>query len=136
MNPYRLIFGLFLALSSSLVSGQSINSSPAPEGYELELEVVAEDIGLLAGALGVTDLTGYSCTHLFVVMNNADDFMSSVSGDLTNPTYINTTTDLSRTPRCGYTERHQQLVVSGLPRFGLRQLGDHRTGGCSQCHGG
>ena len=93
MNPYRLIFGLFLALSSSLVSGQSINSSPAPEGYELELEVVAEDIGLLAGALGVTDLTGYSCTHLFVVMNNADDFMSSVSGDLTNPTYINTTTD-------------------------------------------
>ena len=93
MNPYRLIFGLFLALSSSLVSGQSINSSPAPEGYDLELEVVAEDIGLLAGALGVTDLTGYSCTHLFVVMNNADDFMSSVSGDLTNPTYINTTTD-------------------------------------------
>ena len=47
---------------------------------------------MLVGALGVTDLTGYSCTRLYVEMNNADDFMSSVSGDAINPTYINTTT--------------------------------------------
>ena len=68
-------------------------SSPAPEGYEIATEVVTEDIGMPIGALGVTDLTGYSCTRLYVIMNNEDDFMSSVSGDALNPTYINTTTD-------------------------------------------
>ena len=68
-------------------------SSPAPEGYEISTEVVAEDIGMLVGALGVTDMTGYSCTRLYVEMNNEDDFMSSVSGDMVNPTYVNTTTD-------------------------------------------
>ena len=93
MNPYRLLIGLLLAFSFGSTHGQSINSSPAPEGYDLELEVVTENIGILAGALGVTDLTGYSCTRLYVSMNNEDDFMSSVSGDATNPTYINTTTD-------------------------------------------
>ena len=93
MNPYRLLFGLLLAFSFSSTHGQSINSSPAPEGYDLELEVVTENIGILAGALGVTDLTGYSCTRLYVTMNNEDDFMSSVSGDAVNPTYINTTTN-------------------------------------------
>jgi len=71
----------------------AVNSAPAPEGYALEVEVVTENIGILAGALGVTDLTGYSTTRLYVTMNNADDFMSSVSGDAINPTYINTTTD-------------------------------------------
>ena len=70
----------------------AVNSAPAPEGYDLEVEVVSEDIGILAGALGVTDLTGYSSTRLYVTMNNADDFMSSVSGDVVNPTYVNTTT--------------------------------------------
>ncbi len=93
MKPYHLLLGLSLALCSSLTYGQAINSSPAPDGYELSLETVTEDIGVLVGALGVTDLTGYSCTHLYVLMNNADDFMSSVSGDVTNPTYINTTTN-------------------------------------------
>jgi len=38
----------------------AVNSAPAPEGYALEVEVVTENIGILAGALGVTDLTGYS----------------------------------------------------------------------------
>ena len=93
MNPYRLLLGLFLALSCSLANGQPTNSSPAPEGYDLEVEVVNENIGVLVGALGVTDLTGYSCSRLYVSMNNEDDFMSSVSGDLTNPTYVNTTTE-------------------------------------------
>jgi len=33
----------------------AVNSAPAPEGYALEVEVVTENIGILAGALGVTD---------------------------------------------------------------------------------
>ena len=70
----------------------AVNSAPAPEGYDLEVEVVSENIGLLVGALGPVDLTGYSSTRLYVTMNNTDDFMSSVSGDVVNPTYVNTTT--------------------------------------------
>lgn len=63
------------------------------QSYSLEVEVVSEDIGVLIGALGVVDLTGYSCSRLYVNMVNDDDFMSSVSGDAVNPTYVNTTTD-------------------------------------------
>ena len=62
------------------------------QDYGLEEEVVNENIGVLIGALGVVDLTGYSCTRYYVTMNNEDDFMSSVSGDAVNPTYVNTTT--------------------------------------------
>ena len=92
MNPYRLLLGLFIALFCTPVFAQSINSSPAPEGYDLSVETVAENIGPLIGALGVTDLTGFSCTRIYVTMNNETDFMSSVSGDQNNPTYVNTTT--------------------------------------------
>ena len=92
MNPHRLLLGLLLTASCVVLQARPMMSSPAPEGYGLQLEVVSEDIGMLVGALGVTDLTGYSCTRLYVEMNNADDFMSSVSGDAINPTYINTTT--------------------------------------------
>ena len=60
--------------------------------YGLEVEVVAENIGPLIGPLGLTDLTGYSCTRVYVTMQHEDDFLSSVSGDAVNPTYVNTTT--------------------------------------------
>ncbi|MBL6645741.1 MAG: hypothetical protein ISP55_04760, partial [Flavobacteriales bacterium] len=95
MRLTSLIFALFAcwATSFSQIQQIAVNSAPAPEGYDLEVEVVNEDIGILVGALGVTDLTGYSCTRLYVTMNNADDFMSSVSGDATSPTFVNTTTD-------------------------------------------
>ena len=76
------LFALLLSFPSSFA-----------QGYALEEEVVSENIGVLVGALGAVDLTGYSCTQLYVTMANADDFMSSVSGDAVNPTYVNTTTD-------------------------------------------
>jgi hypothetical protein len=84
-----------IASTASAFSQQQIAvfSSAAPEGYDLEVEVVTEDVGILVGALGVTDLTGYSCTRLYVTMNNTTDFMSSVSGDSTNPTLVETTTN-------------------------------------------
>ena len=93
MNLHRLLLGLFLTTSYLTLSARPMMSSPAPEGYDIQVEVINENIGTLVGALGVTDLTGYSCTRLYVEMNNASDFMSSVSGDATNPTYVNTTTD-------------------------------------------
>ena len=36
------------------------------QGYALEEEVVNENIGVLIGALGPVDLSGYSCTRLYV----------------------------------------------------------------------
>ena len=94
MRLTSLILALLCwATSFSQIQQIAVNSAPAPEGYDLETEVVTEDIGILVGALGVTDLTGYSCTRLYVTMVNEDDFMSSVSGDALNPTYVNTTTN-------------------------------------------
>ena len=84
-----LIVGLTGAYSQQQVA---VNAASAPEGYDLEVEVVSENIGLLVGALGAVDLTGYSCTRLSVTMNSTTDFMSSVSGDSTNPTLVETTT--------------------------------------------
>jgi hypothetical protein len=79
-----LALPLFLILVSISLKAQSTG---------LEVETVSEDIGVLVGALGATDLTGYSCYQVFVTMTNEDDFLSSVSGDAMNPTYVNTTTD-------------------------------------------
>ena len=92
MRLTSLFMALFLcwATSFSQVQQIAVNSAPAPEGYDVEVEVVSEDIGMLVGALGITDLTGYSCSRIYVTMVNSDDFLSSVSGDATNPTYINT----------------------------------------------
>ncbi len=83
---------LFVASSFSQVQQIAVNSAPAPEGYGVEVEVVNDNIGITAGAAGAVDLTGYSTYRLYIVTNNADDFVSSISGDSTNPTYVNTTT--------------------------------------------
>ena len=83
LSPIVLLIALFVSLFAP-------HSSRAQ--YDLEVEVVSENIGVLAGALGVTDLTGYSCTRVYITMENEDDFLSSISGDANNPTYVNTTT--------------------------------------------
>ena len=89
-----LVAALFCCLTAIFSQQQvAINSAPAPEGYGLETVVVNENIGQLVGLLGVTDLTGYSTTRLYITTVNEGDFLSSVSGDATNPTYVNTTTN-------------------------------------------
>lgn len=82
MKLHKLL--LALCLLPSLISAQT---------YGLEVEVVNEDIGVLVGALGTTDLTGYSCYRGYITMENSGDFLSSISGDATNPTFVSTTTD-------------------------------------------
>jgi len=57
------------------------------------VEVITEDIGPLVGALGTVDLTGYSCYRAYITMENEADFLSSISGDAINSTYVTTTTD-------------------------------------------
>jgi hypothetical protein len=70
-------------------AGAILGSEPGV--YGLQVEVVSEDIGILVGALGPVDLTGYACYRAYITMENEDDFMSSVSGDANNPTFVNTT---------------------------------------------
>ena len=66
IHNFSLFLGVLFFSSASLFSQQQIavSAASAPEGYALEVEVVTENIGILAGALGVTDLTGYSTTRL------------------------------------------------------------------------
>ena len=73
MKLHKLL--LALCLLPSMLSAQ----------YGLEVEVVSEDIGVLVGTLGTTDLTGYSCYRAYITMENEDDFLSSISGDMNNP---------------------------------------------------
>lgn len=82
MKLHKLL--LALCLLPSLVSAQT---------YGLEVEVVSDDIGPLVGALGTTDLTGYTCFRAYITMENEDDFLSSISGDALNSTFITTTAD-------------------------------------------
>ena len=79
----------FAALMSGLFSPSSLHA----QDYGIEVEVVSEDIGMLVGALGITDLSGYSCSRVYITMENENDFLSSISGDANNPSYVNTTTN-------------------------------------------
>ena len=95
MSKYTTLVAAFFCCLTSVFAQQqvAVNSAPAPEGYGLIVETATEDIGLLVGALGAVDLTGYSTIQVFVETVNETDFLSSVSGDAINPTYVNTTTN-------------------------------------------
>jgi len=81
-----------LLLLACLLMGQLSPTSAHAQDYGLEVEVVSEDIGVLIGALGVTDLSGFASYRAYITMENPTDFLSSISGDANNPTYVNTTT--------------------------------------------
>ncbi|MBK12770.1 MAG: hypothetical protein CL849_04505, partial [Crocinitomicaceae bacterium] len=79
-----LVAALICCLTTTFSQQQvAVNSAPAPDGYSLEVEVVNDNIGPVAGAAGLADLTGYSTYRLYVVTNNENDFVSSISGDST-----------------------------------------------------
>ena len=90
-------FALAVSLAFFLINATAqqqiaVNTSAAPDGYGIEVEVVNDNIGPVAGAAGLADLTGFSTYRIYVVTNNANDFVSSISGDATNPTYVESTT--------------------------------------------
>ena len=104
MKLHKLL--LALCLLPSMLSAQ----------YGLEVEVVSEDIGVIVGVTGSTDLTGYACYRAYITMANEADFLSSISGDANNPTYVTSSTDnLPCGLGCCHTKRNQQHSVSGLP---------------------
>ena len=73
------------------------------QDYSARLDTVSSDIGVLVGALGTTDLTGYACYQLVLECTDPTDFVSSVSGDAVNPTYVNTTTTFFHSSLGGLT---------------------------------
>ena len=93
------------------VSAQYINSNTAPEGYELSVDTVSADIGLLVGVTGTVDLTGYACYRLYVELVNEDDFLSSISGDVLNPTYVYTTTAFHHAAIGGLTASNSNSLL-------------------------
>ena len=102
---FTILTVLTLLLSSPVTFAQD---------YNLEVEVVSENIGTLVGPLGAIDLSGYSCTRLYVTMSNATDFMSSVSGDAVNQTYVNTTTNFFNAELGGATPNGINPVLYGF----------------------
>ena len=99
---------LFLALCllPSLLFAQS---------YGVEVEVVSDDIGPLVALDGTTtDLTGYACYNVYVTMENADDFLSAISGDQNNPTFVTTTTGFHHSVLGGATPNGIQSLLFGV----------------------
>ena len=79
------------------------------DDYRIEIDTVAEDIGMLADA----DLTGYTCYRLFVTTGSPDDQLSAVFGNIDAPAALLTTGDFFRASR-SVTSR----PAASCPRFG------------------
>jgi len=75
-------------------------SGPA---YCLQIEPFAEHNGLV----GTEDLTGYTTYRIYALCENADDFVSSVSGDSEFPTRIQSSTSFFQSSFGGLTGSEQ-----------------------------
>ena len=105
MKLHQLI--LALCLLPSLLFAQS---------YGVEVEVVADDIGPLVALDGTTtDLTGFSCYNVYITMENEDDFLSAISGDVNNPTFVTTTTSFHHSVLGSATPTFQALLFGVYP---------------------
>ena len=66
-----LTMGLVLSIASASaqncadIAACNYNPNYVPSDYQIITEVVASDIGPLVGALGTTDLTGYTTTRVY-----------------------------------------------------------------------
>lgn len=83
------------AIAQNCADPSACNYNPdyVPADFNFVTEVVSSDIGQLVGAVGTTDLTGYTCTRVYLQTSNSNDFVTSVSGDDVTPISINTTTE-------------------------------------------
>ena len=81
--PGRFLF-LFILLAP-------LSPSLSAQQYGLELELVSGNVGQLVSYDGIVDLTGYRCYRAWITMENEDDFLSSISGYVVNPSYVTTT---------------------------------------------
>ena len=113
MSKFYSFLAAILFSCAALTAQQqiSINAAPAPDGYGLRVDTVLSDIGFLAGAFGPVDMTGIDCYRVYITMLNESDFLSSISGDVLNATYVNTTTDFYHAALGGLTASAVQSAL-------------------------
>ena len=82
----------------------------AGPAYCLQIEAYAEHSGMV----GTDDLTGYTTYRIYALCENADDFVSSVSGDSEFPTRIQSTTSFFQSGFGGLTGSDQNAALFGF----------------------
>ena len=131
------VFLLFALAFAGHISGQSSPVvSPIPpsaahvfqtDDYRIEIDTVAEDIGMLADA----DLTGYTCYRLFVTTGSPDDQLSAVFGNIDAPAALLTTGDFFQSYPIGDVTA-SGIVPTVWPSFPSNQYDSFVTIGLDQ----
>ena len=94
---------------------EPVDNGPITD-YCLVTEVVSSDIGVLVGALGTVDLTGYSCMRVYMQTLFPTDFVTSVSGNSVTPLDVTTTTSFYQALLGGVTtENINPLLIPVYP---------------------
>ena len=106
MTPTIRLFLALLGLLASMQGSAQLDGCllDGNGGFSIQVDTVATNIGPLVGALGVVDLTGYSCYRLYLSCESSTDLLQSVFGDAENPTSINTSTSFYQAPLGSYSE--------------------------------
>ena len=117
--------------------GDGAVSGATPGEYGLQVEVYSSDVGVLVGALGNTDLSGYTTYRAYITVENEEDFLSAISGDIVNPTWVTTTTDFYQAPLGGATPNginallfpvYPELEYDSWVTIGLEGAADYGAG--------
>ena len=91
---------LGLVFLSSLLLGTNLTLAQCDStagGFSISVERIAEDIGVIEGNNGTTDLSGYSTYRVYLNGETAQDKLSAVEGNSNRPLSIETTTSFFQT---------------------------------------
>jgi hypothetical protein len=104
--PFRRIWiiSALLMMVAPVTRAQSCLGDIDPNGFSISIDTVAENIGMVTGPLGSTDLTGFNCYRLYVACPDPTDLLQSVAGDNVTPTSITTSTTFFQHPLGSATE--------------------------------
>ena len=116
MRLTSLILALFFCWANSFSQVQQIavNSAPAPEGYDLEIEVVNEDIGLACGCLWSN---GSHRLQLYTAVRDheqRDRLYVFRFWRCSEPHFVNTTTNYYHAAFGSCDSQRHQLVACSL----------------------
>ena len=114
-----------------------VSSPIKAQQYGLEVEVFAENLGILVDFEETFDLTGFVSYRVYITMENEGDFLSSISGDNLSPTNISTTTTFHQSWLGGATpsginpalfSAYPALEFDSWVTIGLEQVPDATAG--------
>ena len=89
-----LVFLSCLLLGTNLTLAQCDSTAG---GFSISVERIAEDIGVIEGNSGTTDLSGYSTYRVYLNCETAQDKLSAIEGNNNRPLSIETTTSFFQT---------------------------------------